>query len=152
MDLTTPEGCIAETLYRWHVGSLAQCELLAERALTGLAGLGFTVTKGEISARLVVCLDCNAVWWQPPVDYFAYDYIRCHCPVGSEPEFEFVDIPGSTLVEKSEVPPADSLELKLRRTIEEELKRYPHYVNVISVSDMATDLIPVLLPLFEERS
>jgi hypothetical protein len=40
------------------------------------------------------------------------------------------------------------LERRLRTVIEDELRRYPHYVGVVSVSDVATDLIPVLVPLF----
>lgn len=42
------------------------------------------------------------------------------------------------------------LERRLRTVIEDELRRYPHYVGVVSVSDVATDLIPVLVPLFAE--
>lgn len=42
-----------------------------------------------------------------------------------------------------------ALERRLRAVIEDELRRYPHYVGVVSVSDVATDLIPVLVPVVE---
>lgn len=101
--LSTAGGAVAEVLYRWHVGDLSTCTTLAQRVVEGLAGWGWTLQKGEIGARLVRCVDCNQLWWQPPVDYFSYDYIRCRCPIGAEPEFEFVEIPVSTSVEKTEV-------------------------------------------------